>query len=254
MNTKFIKFNSTQTNIITSTQNLVDFQIPSADYNMKESYVYLYTNVNTTESGTGDIEGSIYPVDVRVVNRPEENFSNLCFVKNCYLSSDKHGKLEDIRRNDILKNNLQKITKSRLDMLSESYENVKTIVDTQNTLGVGQTQSYFRNFHKTGIVPSENLTAPIKIRLSDLFDLGKLQMLPGTVGNLHMHLEMNVSNFEAVVQQSLVGGVPCNNFTDARTAIVVTQPYNTVADSPFVTGQKVKVNATNATAANSIVN
>ena len=256
MNSKYIKFGSVESGLITAQQKLLNFKIPSANYDMSESYINVYTQIDTTEA-TNPKAGSIYPVSLNVTDYNSESWYNLCLVKNFSISSDTKGPIENLRRNDILKQNLKDLELSRGDIEGLSYERCKNLLPTDTMLASGGWQSYFRSFNKLGTDMSQNLVAPIKIPLSDLCDVGKLKVMPQSIAqNLLIWMEMNVDKFTPQVHQSLIPATTaCNDKTVAGliSFVDVTAPVYDLNNSPFYVGQKLIVHTAQANVTNVVV-
>ena len=112
---KIIKLNSRQGGPFNQQQNLCDFDLPGdGTYNLADSYINLYARVTgttgastITNMGTNDQRvATLANLAVNWKDSPARSFYNIAMVKNCALSSEQAGVLEDIRRVDILKQNL----------------------------------------------------------------------------------------------------------------------------------------------------
>ncbi len=124
---KFIKINSVQGGSFTNTSNLVDFVIPSnmGVVSLKDSYINLNTQITTTETDTTGGDG-VYAVGTQWVYQGSgtaihPKFVNSAIVKNCNIRSDQRGQLENIRRNDQLRQVLSTYTRSQREAFCDSY-------------------------------------------------------------------------------------------------------------------------------------
>ena len=109
---KIIKLNSKQGGPFSkgNSNNLLDFDIPgNGTYDLSSSYLNLVGTVSGLVSAqatllNGNITGypSAYKVVINHANASRSIY-NVSLIKNCRLTSEFKGSLEDIRRVDILK-------------------------------------------------------------------------------------------------------------------------------------------------------
>ena len=255
---KIIKLVANQGGPFTQNQNLVDFDIPAdGNYDLSDSYVNLYSTITSTEAVADQPPGAVYNCDLQIDNAENlyETFYNVCFIKNASMSTQLKGRLEDINRVDILRQNLNDLTLSRQDIKGLSYRHVKNLngTDTEDTFY--DKQSIFRELHKEGSNKSRELVTPIRIPLSQIFNLGSLKNYPASkLGRTRIHLELNVDNFKPDILRMLdpsgtlafgcdnIGGAGTANGTTFNT-IVVTPQLLDLKSSPFYVGQKINVRA-----------
>lgn len=251
---KFLKIQSIEGGEITATDNLRNFNVPRGDvYDLRDSFVQFNCEISRTETTAGGGEG-VYQNMVQWVSADAEkpHFPNVAFVKNCRLRSDTKGDIESIRRVDILKSNLQVLSKSQRETADESYENVNELPQPINQ----QENGIFASVNKTGAVKSiESNNVPLAIRCSDLFDFCSTDEYDtNRGGGLHMHLELNRDKLEAV--QLGVNAVPTNfrRFMNVATSAGVgntlvvgfettqLRVWN-LEQSPYYVGQKLLITA-----------
>lgn len=267
---KIIKIVSNQGGPFTQNQNLVDFDIQAdGSYDLSDSYVNLYSTIKSTEPA-GQPAGAVYNCDLKINNdeNKNESFYNVCFVKNASMSTQLKGRLEDINRVDILRQNLNDLTLSRQDIKGLSYQRVKNLRGTDSLLENFDRQSIFRELHKEGSNKSRELVTPIRIPLSQIFNLGSLKNYPASkLGRTRIHLELNVDNFAPELCQMLNPNPTAGNEINCDdigtgadgvgttfNTIVVTNPYYDLKESPFYVGQKINVRGTQTDAPNLTAN
>ena len=195
---KYIKLNSNQGGPFTANQNLVDFEIPSdGTYNLRDSYITLNVKVDVTETETATGTG-IYATNLEWATSGTDHpkFQNVTLVKNCSMSCARRGQIENIRRVDVLKQNMAAITKNQRTRFDESYLAANQLIDPINgsQFGIGQ------DINKTGSVKSRNLEiVPVQIALHDLFDFAHTpEYDTERAGATRVHLELNVDKISAV--------------------------------------------------------
>ncbi len=202
---RVIKLNSYQAGNFTESQNLVDFYIPSgAVYNLKDSYINLNTKINVTETAGSIAEGGkgIYSAGLQWLDNTgtpvNTQFQNVSIIKNASISSATKGRIEDIRRVDILRNNLMSYTRDARTLQCDQYlrgNNGPNPIDNAN-LGI------FRDINKEGRVLSRDLDIiPVSIRLSDIFDFCNTEEYDTSQnkgGQTRIHLELNLKRLGAI--------------------------------------------------------
>lgn len=220
---KVIKLNSKQGGSFTETANLVDFDVPNNGvYDLSRSYINLLTKIddpgfesapstsNNTKWNYGDQSNTKNPFNKyakkfseisrdKIVTRPNIAWKqsnvpiyNVTMVKNCSISSELQGSLEDIRRIDCLRQNLNQytLTEDQKKSLEYSSLNQRAGVDLQS-------RSVFRELHQDD-QESRSLIPRIPIKLSQLFEVGQIQKYPGAkMGKTRIHLELNLDKLEA---------------------------------------------------------
>lgn len=285
MTDKLIKYSSRQGGPFDSnTNNLIDFDIPAdGSYDFTDSYVSLvsalndisgiacggadfYDLNNRTANGRKEYyddtvdpattnplknnapDDAVYKVNVSWAVSPLQPIYNIAVVKNCNLNTALKGSLEDVRRIDIFRNNLNEYTLSAAEKKSLEYNSLRQLGDT----GAAKF-SIFQEIIKSGSQPSANKDAAIKVHMSQLFELGKLSNYPADkLGKTRVHLELNLDKL--AVTDSIVGRYSLanlvNNQTVANTARInqplpTTLPiitnFQTLEESPYHTNQAVLV-------------
>lgn len=262
-----VRTQAQQVGPFTATNNNVDIRINGGQVvDMSKSYI----ECELRAIFTGNVAGAVYPVAATFGdNLPAYNVG---LVRNCRLSSQMQGSLEDINRVDILRTNLNALTMSRDEKLSLSFG---SLAQTQTT--AAQRYGIFLDARSEGSGSSKQLIPRVKIPLSQLFGLGEQSQLDlNRTGNLDFHLELNntddTSSLAAVVPTNnaeletlgLLGvqvasgagatgaGVPTG--TAASKTIQLVTRYETLEDLPFFVNQPVTIASTSSTGNGTISN
>lgn len=254
---KVIKINSKEGGPFTTTSNLINFDImPDGAYDFTDSYVNLVcsiTGVTDTDASTGQ---GVYNPLINYTDKINANVDackvrslyNVAMVKNCSMTSELQGSLEDIRRVDNLRQNLNEYTLTTDEKQSLEYQSLRQLTP-RNYLR----NSTFRELHNEGTALSRNVQSRIRIPMSQLFELGKLTAYPAQkMGKTRIHLEMNLDKFAIIANL----GIPLGLTTFAQFANVTAPTggenvnslttkdgvtYIDKTDSPYYVGQKVEV-------------
>ena len=262
MTDRIVKLVANQGGPFSQTSNLVDFDIPAdGTYDFSKSFVNLYARIDSADgAGPADRSAGKAVYAVNLFNGANTDMStfvdqmhNICFVKNASLSTQLKGRLEDINRVDVLRQNLDNLTMSRADLAGLDHTAAFPVTDTTNRKMGG----LFRELHKEGTAVSRELVAPIKIPLSQLFNLGSLQQYPASkLGKTRIHLELNIDNFNPVASRQAASTAPAAaNFADVTrvatdptplpvTSLTSNAPYPLLEMSNFYVGQRLRINST----------
>jgi hypothetical protein len=185
------------------------------------------------------------------------HYQNVAIVRNATLSCDRQGRIENLRRIDVLRQNLSTYVKSQREEASESYLQINQTVREINE----QQYSIFQQFNKTGSIKSVNLDqVPIRIGLADIYDFAETREFDTSrAGALRMHLECNFNKLEpfaAMPDNSILDAF--KEFVDITTeaevpnTIVVGSTANgatkfqSLDQSPYYVGQRLEILATPA--------
>ena len=252
---KYIKLNSNQGGPFTANQNLVDFEIPSDGvYNLRDSYITLNVKVDVTETETASGQG-IYVTNLEWATGGTDHpkFQNVTLVKNCSMSCARRGQIENLRRVDILRQNMATLTKNQRTRFDESYLAANQLINPINGGQFGIAQ----DITKEGSQKSRNLEiVPVQIALHDLFDFCHTPEYDTMkAGATRVHLELNVDKISAVQSNlrsswanadfKLMNDVTATADGEEVTSLVVTQKVPSLNVSPFYVGQKLEVSGDN---------
>ena len=248
MSSKVIKITSRQNQTITSSKNLIDFDVPSGVYDLSKSYLNLNVSLPSEDSNNITLLNL-----ARNATNPEFE-DNVDFVRNCSMRSLTGGIIENVRHVNILKKNQQLFEKSvSKNLSSEVISKMGCMLDL-NSLG----SSNYRTIEKLGSTLSKDKDHDNVIRLKDLMNFCKNDYYDTQEkGDLQLHFEMNVDNF--VVFQQLKandylwakkfgdGASPAYRaFKDISGAQTVTElstrkAYFNIDESPFYVGQRLSI-------------
>lgn len=232
--------------------NLVDFDIPDdAVWDLDNSWVNLYATVDTTT--TGNLTG-VHNVRLSFNNAvggadTQRSWYNVALVDNAHMTASNAGRLEDIRRVGILRQNLKEYTMSTSEKDGERFRSGR-----QNPDRTQLAASVVRELNKEGDVVSREIDAQLQIPLRDIFELGSLSEYHANKwGKTRVHLELNTGLIKGV---ELTGDDARQNpvqydfddFTGADIdSLNTTATYTRLEDSPFWVGQVLTFTATGGT-------
>ena len=181
---------------------------------------------------------------------------NVALVKNARMTSDKYPILEDIRRVDILRTQLNQYADNLDDEAGIGYRKLYQNVPQGNIkVGAGL------ELHREGTLKSSVNDVNIQIPLKDIFELGKSDNLPcDKLGACRIHLEMNFDRL-AVSQLQGAGKRTGTEFgeeyyTEFENSAVaggdlgITEAFKTknafadIKNSPYYVGQKLRFTGT----------
>lgn len=266
MSDTYVKYQAVQGGPFTASQNLVDFRLPSSDiYDLHDSFVNLNCTLDVTEAN--DFGGNgVYnfranwgaPTDY--VGNDAPHVPNVAFVKNARMECASKGRIENLRRVDILRSNLDVYTKSEMENVDESYLDATPFYDPVNNQQYGP----FTQLNKAGAVKSRynELATPISIRLSDVFEFCRTREYDTTkAGETRIHFELNRSKLETVqvtteadaVTPALVKqGIDTTGTASTRNNYItlgaagsnVPLKFDSLQQSPYWVGQKLLITAT----------
>lgn len=244
---KVIKINSKEGGPFSATSNLINFDImPNGVYDFTDSYVNLVCSID----GVADADAT---TGVGVYN-PVVNFGaadgirsvyNIAMVKNCSMTSELQGALEDIRRVDILRQNLNEYTLTTDQKQSLEYQSLR-----QLTAGNFVRSSTFRELHNEGAIASRAVQSRLQIPMGQLFELGKLAQFPANkLGRIRVALEMNLNKFfiaKNPMKNAQAGYGIFPNIAGHASAVDVaslesTTSYVDKENSPYHVGMKVRI-------------
>lgn len=255
---KIIKLNSRQGGPFTQQQNLCDFDIPAdGTYDLSNSYINVFARISGTSGGTNypnlpsndQRTSTLANVAVNWKDSPARSFYNIAMVKNCSLSTEQAGVLEDIRRVDILKQNLNEYAMSTDQKESLDYTRLSGRTDQS-----GERSSIFSLLFKEGSQTSQIIPGRIQIPMSQLFELGKMKEYPATnLGKSRIHLEMNLDKFQMVDATDPHQRQTLHKFTTITNSSALAtlpctwtslSPYSRKEDICFYVGQRVSIKYT----------
>ena len=228
---RYSKLNSKQAGSFTTPANrMIDIEIPQGMVcNLGESFIQLVLHVDSTSSLIQNI----------CLRSTETDFipMNIDLIRNCSLVGAKVGKMEDIRRVNTLKHNLNTLMKSSEEKLSLVDSLYQTVDYYSNQL-----YSPFVDYNKEGLISSKYRDVSLRIPLKDLFELGSQVIDTEKTGALTIHLELESLSY---LQLSLVklfndpDQGDCENIAISGdlTKLITKMKYPNLELSPFYVGQ-----------------
>jgi hypothetical protein len=224
-----------------TSNNLIDFDIPAdGTYDFSDSQVNLVGVVSGVVSTEPVTAVTGYPSAFKVVvNHTEENRSvyNIAMIKNCRMTSELKGSLEDVRRVDILRQNLNEYTLTTDEKQSLQYSSLRQMKNSNTARS-----SIFQEIHNDGTIPSRNVPAVIPVKLSQMFELGKLMAYPAVnMGRTRIQCELDLNKFVVGVSQDAIAGyTKMADITGAdapiQTLISKASYDNNIENSPYFVG------------------
>ena len=258
----YLKIQSVQGGEFTSSQNLVDFVIPQGHtLDLNDTFIQLNGNIDVTEStGVGGV--GVYNVGLQWVTASataKPKFPNVAVIKNANLDCARKGRIENIRRVDILRSNLDTYTDTQKEAKCHSYKDASQLATPINNQQIG----LFSQMNKVGSVRSaQPSSVPIMVRLSDVFEFARVQEYDTSrAGQTRIHLELNRDKLEAIQygkDASVIAGL--KSFKNVTTEVVGNEItigrqdqatdtatiFPSLDDSPYYVGQKLLISAVGA--------
>ena len=252
---RIVRTSAQQVGPFSGSNNTVDIRMNGGQVvNMAKSYIECELRATITPATTDTAGAGIYDVQVKFGTNNDNPAFSVGLVRNCRLSSQNQGMLEEVNRVDILKTNLNNITMSRDEKLSLS---VSSLAQAKNY--GKQRYGLFSDLLSEGTDKSRQVVPRVKIPLSQLFGLGEQSQLDlNRTGDLNFHVELNnaimsaaipADNYDATMLPcqhpgSATGVVPIN-ITDMKT-VDLDLKYETLDQMPFWVGQHVTFTGTAA--------
>jgi hypothetical protein len=232
---KFELLNSIQGGSFNSQNKMIDFDIP-ADMvcNMAQSFVQL------TVSLKPDQPDYVYNYILRNSTEALNPF-NVSLIRNCFISGEKVGYIEDVRRCNVLSQNMLELRQASGEKMSQ-IDSLYQSPDYDNSILI----SPFVDFKKEGTVTSKYRDAKLNIPLSHLFSIGDLQAIDtAKTGTLRVHLELEKLEYLTVSQSKLFrspvftteGQMVAKTVADNIITTVASLVYDGLEQSPYYVGQ-----------------
>jgi len=252
-NEKIVRTQAQQVGPFSGSNNNVDIRMNGGQVvNMAKSYIECELRANITPATTDTTSAGIYDIECKFGTNNSNPAFSVGLVRNCRLSSQNQGMLEEVNRVDILKTNLNNITMSRDEKLSLS---VSSLAQTKNY--GKQRYGLFGDLLSEGTDKSKQVVPRVKIPLSQLFGLGEQSQLDlNRTGDLNFHVELNnailqasipTANFDATMidcqKAGSASGVIPENTPNLR-SVVLNIKYQTLDQLPFWVGQHVTFTGT----------
>ena len=254
-------------------KNIVDFSVPSSNYDLSKSSLVIRTKVNHVSNepvvnGTGDDSG-IFDSAVLMNDSADAHYTFATqpkkdiLVKNGRCETSKMGVIDNVVRHNAWKSNL-----NALMMSEDQQDNEITFGSTLNARNKGLTFSQpIDLLFKEGTRLSEQRPVEIELPLKSVFSSNVVENFQSSVhGDLSYHLELRLDKMSAnsIVAPDSFWTTEYNNGTDAAnnalygefedvaapgadtnvSTLTTKISYKNLEDSPFHTGQKLKISYT----------
>lgn len=232
---KYSLLQSTQAGPFSNANKMIDFKISdNMILNPSQSFVQLVSHLDVTLQ---NVDPNVIHNFVIKSTTPNLTPLNTDLIRNCWLSGEKCGKLEDIRRVNVLQRNLYEISKNS----SEKISQVNTMYQMNDYVN-HELLSPFVEFQASGSIPSRYIDAHLRIPLSNLFELGQLQAIDTSkTGALTLHLELENSTYFKVEQKQSVNRFvnegKLNDVNVQTTTFTTTATYASLEKSPYYVNQ-----------------
>ena len=229
---KYSIVNSIQAGPFTNNNKIIEFEIPEGNLvDMSQTFIQIVCHLDPDSEQVHNLN----LVNVEDTYIP----MNVDFIRNCWLSGQKVGRLEDVRRTNILNHNLLELKLSTSEKLSQ----INTIYQTR-TLDSGMLLSPFVEMYKQGNVESRYVDAHFRVPMSHLFSLGDLKSLDTSkTGALRVHLELEDLTYLEVQEDGMFRDPVLENegkfedLTAAGNVITTVLEYESIERSPYFVGQ-----------------
>lgn len=235
---RYSKLNSKQAGAFTTPANrMIDLEVPQGMVcSLADSFIQLTLHLDSTSSVVNNL--------CLVSTSSELVPMNLDLIRNCSLVGAKVGKLEDIRRVNVLKHNLNTMMKSSEEKLSLVDSLYQTVDYYSNHL-----LSPFVDYNKEGNQASKYRDVSLRIPMKDLFELGSQVIDTGKTGALTIHLELESLSYLQFSQVKLLNNPDegkCANIAVGAdlSTLTTTMKYPNLELSPFFVGQQVNIAGT----------
>jgi hypothetical protein len=228
---RYSKLNSKQAGAFTTPANrMIDIEIPEGMVcSLGESFIQLVLHLDTTSSVIQNLCLKSTTDDLIPMN--------IDLIRNCSLVGAKVGRMEDIRRVNSLRHNLNTLMKSSEEKLSLVDSLYQTVDYYSNQL-----LTPFVDYNKEGLISSQYRDVSIRIPLKDLFELGSQVIDTGKTGALTIHLELESLSYLQFSLVKLFNNADegdCENIAIGGdlTTLITKMQYPNLEVSPFYVGQ-----------------
>jgi hypothetical protein len=234
---KYSLLQSIQAGPFSNSNRMIDLEIPeNIQSNPSQSFIQLMCHLNVTQDVSGASPASVFNFVVKNTTT-DLTPMNVDLIRNCYMTGEKCGKIEDLRRVNVLKHNLLELSMSS----SEKMAQVNTLYQ-MNDFENHELLSPFIEYHKEGTIPSQYVDARLRIPLSHLFESAQLQLIDTSkTGKLRLHLELEDLTYLTVTKQSLLsrfsGEGAMDVLSQGGNVITTTSLFTSVSKSPYYVGQ-----------------
>ena len=235
---KFVRIPSVQSGPYLSSNNRINISIPPNIYDMSKSYVELQVRMPTVDGESASGEG-VYETSLAYNSQNLEGLFNVGLVRNCRLSSDMKGILEETQHVNRLRTNLNHFQLS-IDEKSSLNNSMFNLYDRHGDKG-----NPCRSLYHLGSTKSTNNLARVPVMMSQIFGLGGASELDTrNMGTLDIQLELDIENI-TVATFVRATAIACDDIVGDTTVYKITNKIQETSDIPFYVGEKVVVKHTN---------
>ena len=172
---KLEKINSQNSGPYVTNDNIM-FNLPNyGSLDLSKSYFNIRARIDCTKNDENVVEGSAYNVGLASTGSTFIPYRNSIFFKHWRFESQKSGVIEDIRNVNVLKANLDCLTRSSSDKKSGNYNSISNYYDDDFTQ-LNIHGSPFSNLHSHGSTESANVVATLKMSVSEVAGVGMLDV------------------------------------------------------------------------------
>ena len=261
---KIVKISSNEGGAFTSQNRRVSFDIPAntGQYDLSSSYIEFNCNVSQANNADNNVAVPVIDfVKEDGATLHKQNLDNVVLVKNISMSCSNKGNIADIRRVDILRNNMKNYLQR-----TEGYRGKNNQLFVQPMDNSGNVNSIFRELRREGTDISKIVQAPIQIPLSDLVGFGNVSAYDTEkYGRTKINAELNLDKVRvAQARPQATADIACLNLNQNRgsatTSVFITVGGTTearilrVEDIPVHVGQIINIRATGVGNATAIAN
>ena len=148
MDTRISRINSNQTGEYTTSNNVVSVTIPAGQVvDLSKSYLEITMRVPVVDGQPSSGNG-VYNVQLAYGANFSNPIYNTSLIKNCRLSSQNQGLLEEINEVNVLTTNLKQMQESRSERLGNSYKSLNQVYDKNGIFSVNSMQQVLRHLVK----------------------------------------------------------------------------------------------------------
>jgi hypothetical protein len=196
---KVFKVHSVQSEDLSTTQNLLDFDMPEGEMlDLSKSYVSINARV---EGSTVDAawSGAIFNVQgaigIGVAGANPERYSQSSrLVKNARLTSDRMGKIEELRDVNVIKPYLATAGESQSKFLGNAYHNIMSIREYEDWGSISPLIDVSSETADAG----RYIDKSVRIPLSQILNVGEVKMFDtARLGRCRLNLELDMSRVSA---------------------------------------------------------
>lgn len=260
---KIFKVNSIESNDITETQNLLNFEIPEGEVlDLSKSYmsVRVKTSAVITAGGApaAATADAVFNTDLRFNHKSAADInrahyvSPVALVRNAQMSSSNAGRVEELRDVNILRLNQRAFLQNEKEMMSEAVFGLMGCRDKEAFGHISPLiQASCEDQTGNQGTASKALEKEVRIPLKDILNIGKEDMVDTRrLGRCRLSCELDLSRMSASCNNNDIGFYNANNnglIDDVagavdRTQLTLKKTYNIDYQEhlPFYVGMPVR--------------